>query len=105
MKNCLNQKFWGSFRMDFDKIKSLVYTEKSNSQLAIGKYHFFVCSSCEKPEIASIIKRAFGVEVISVNIINTPAKSKRFKGTEGNRPGYKKAIVSLKEGQSINYSS
>lgn len=91
--------------MDFDKIKSLVYTEKSNSQLANGKYHFNVCSSCDKSEIASIVKRAFGVDVEGVNIINTPGKTKRFKGTEGNKSGYKKAIVTLKEGQSINFSS
>jgi large subunit ribosomal protein L23 len=91
--------------MSYDKIKSLVYTEKSNKQLAEGKYHFQVCSSCNKSEIASLIKKAFGVEVEGVNIINTAGKTKRFKGTQGTRGAYKKAIVTLKEGQSINFSS
>ena len=90
---------------NYDKIKALVYTEKSNKQLAEGKYHFHVCSSCDKSEIASLIKKAFTVEVIAVNIINTMGKTKRFKGTQGTRGSYKKAIVTLKEGQSINFSS
>lgn len=91
--------------MSYDKIKALVYTEKSNKQLAEGKYHFRVCSSCTRSEVASLIKTSFGVEVEGVNIINTPEKTKRFKGTQGTRSGYKKAIVTLKEGQSINFSS
>lgn len=91
--------------MSYDKIKSLVYTEKSNKQLAEGKYHFQVCASCNKSEIASLIKRAFSVEVKSVNVLNTPGKTKRFKGTQGTKSAYKKAIITLKEGQSINFSS
>lgn len=91
--------------MSYDKIKALVYTEKSNKQLAEGKYHFQVCPSCNKSEIASLIKRSFGVEVEGVNIVNTPGKTKRFKGTEGTKGAYKKAIVTLKAGQSINFSS
>jgi large subunit ribosomal protein L23 len=43
--------------------------------------------------------------VTAVNIINTMGKTKRFKGTQGTRGSYKKAIVTLKEGQSINFSS
>lgn len=90
---------------NYDKIKGLVYTEKSNKQLADGKYHFQVDSSCNKDEVASLIKKAFGAEVEKVNIINTKPKTKRFKGVEGTRGSYKKAIVTLKEGQSINFGS
>ncbi len=89
--------------VNYDKIKKLVYTEKSNKQLAEGKYHFSVCSSCDKTEIASLIKKAFGVEVEKVNTINTPIKTKRFKGIEGTIGSYKKAIVTLKKGQTINF--
>ena len=91
--------------LNYDKIKGLVYTEKSNQQLANGKYHFKVDASCNKKEIASLIKKAFGVEVESVNVINTKPKSKRFKGVEGETTPYKKAIITLKEGQSINFGS
>ena len=87
--------------INYDKIKGLVYTEKSNKQLADGKYHFHVDSSCNKDEVASLVKKAFGAEVERVNIINTKPKTKRFKGVEGKRGSYKKAIVTLKEGDKI----
>lgn len=90
--------------LNYDKIKGLVYTEKSNKQSADRKYHFKVDSSCTKDEVASLVKKAFGAEVEKVNIINTKPKTKRFKGIEGSRGSYKKAIVTLKEGQSINFS-
>jgi large subunit ribosomal protein L23 len=91
--------------LNYDKIKGLVYTEKSNRQLVENKYHFEVDSSCDKKEIASLVKKIFGAEVEKVNIVNTHAKTKRFKGVEGKRKSYKKAIVTLKEGQSINFGS
>ncbi len=91
--------------LNYDKIKGLIYTEKSNKQLADGKYHFRVEANCNKDEIASLVKKAFGVEVTKVNIVNTKSKVKRFKGVEGTRGAYKKAIVTLKEGQSINFGS
>ena len=84
--------------LNYDKIKGLIYTEKSNKQLADGKYHFHVAPSCNKEEIASLVKKTFNVEVEKVNIINSKAKAKRFKGVEGKRSSYKKAIVTLKEG-------
>ena len=90
---------------NYDKIKGLVYTEKSNKQLSDGKYHFRVDKSCTKQEISSLIKKVFGVEVEQVNVINTKPKSKRFKGVEGKKGSFKKAIVTLKEGKSINFSS
>lgn len=91
--------------VNYDKIKGLIYTEKSNQQLANGKYHFQVDASCDKSEIASLIKKVFGVEVVKINIINTNAKTKVFKGVKGVRGSYKKAIITLKEGQSINFGS
>lgn len=91
--------------LNYDKIKGLIYTEKSNKQLVDRKYHFQVSASCDKDEIASLVKKAFGAEVAKVNIINTKSKVKRFKGVEGTRGSYKKAIVTLKEGQLINFGS
>ncbi len=90
---------------NYDKIRALVYTEKSNKQLVDGKYHFQVDSSCDKNEISSLIKKSFGVEVEKVNVINTKSKTKSFKGVKGVIGSYKKAIVTLKEGQSINFGS
>lgn len=89
--------------VNYDKIKDLIYTEKSNAQLAEGKYHFLVSSACTRSEVASLVKKTFNVEVEKVNIINTPVKTKRFKGVEGTLHPRKKAIVTLKKGQSINF--
>jgi large subunit ribosomal protein L23 len=92
--------------LSYDKIKALVYTEKSNKQLADNnKYSFEVDTSCNKSEIASMVKKFFGAEVIKVNIVNAISKSKRFKGIESKTKLCKKAIVTIKEGQSINFSS
>lgn len=91
--------------LGYDKIKGLVYTEKSNQQLESAKYHFKVDASCGKKEIASLIKNIFNVEVERVNVINVKPKTKRFKGIEGTRTSYKKAIITLKDGQSINFGS
>ncbi len=91
--------------LNYDKIKGLIYTEKSNKQLADGnKYCFEVDPSCNKKEIASLIKKIFNVEVIKVNIANLRAETTRFKGVSGQTKSRKKAIVTLKKGQSINFN-
>ena len=89
----------------YDKIKGLIYTEKSNKQLADGnKYTFEVDSSVDKKEIASLVKKFFNVEVIKVNIVNLRSEATKFKGVSGKTKARKKAIVTLKEGQSINFN-
>ncbi len=91
--------------LGYDKIKGLIYTEKSNKQLAdSNKYCFEVDLSCDKKEVASLIKKLFNVDVEKVNMANIRAKTKRFKGVVGTTKLRKKAIVTLKEGQSINFN-
>jgi len=90
--------------LNYDKIKGLVYTEKSNKQLADNnKYCFEVDVSCDKKEIASLIKKIFNVEVLKVNIANVRPDSRVFRGIKGKTKSRKKAIITLKEGQSINF--
>ena len=91
--------------MSYDSIKGLLYTEKSNKDLAEGKYHFKVDKSCNKSKLKNLIKSFFGVEVDKINISNVTGKTKRFKGITGQRNSYKKAIVTLKKGQSINFQN
>ena len=91
--------------INYDKIRGLVCTEKSSQQVDLRKYHFKIDYSCSKEYLSLIIKKAFGVDVKKINIINVKSKTKRFKGVEGKRSAYKKAIVSLKEGQIINFGS
>ena len=89
--------------VNYDKIKGLIYTEKSNKQIEQNKYCFKVISDCNKDEIKSSFKAIFGVDVIKVNISNVASKTKKFKGVMGKTASYKKAVVTIKEGQSINF--
>lgn len=64
---------------------------------------FRVASDATKPEIKAAVELLFKVEVKSVQVANVKGKVKRFKGTTGRRKGWKKAFVSLKPGQEINF--
>ena len=90
------------FLMNYDKISGLIYTEKSNKQIADNKYCFKVVRDCNKKEVKLLVKNVFNVDAEKINILNVNGKTKRFKGIIGNRKSYKKAIVTLKKGQSIN---
>ena len=51
------------------------------------------------------MKKLYSVTVKKVNIINTPEKTKRFKGVESKAGSYKKAVITLEKGQTINFGS
>ncbi|MFN7088354.1 MAG: 50S ribosomal protein L23 [Candidatus Paceibacteria bacterium] len=76
-------------------------TEKSGHLQAENKYVFIVNKKAKKPQIKSAIEAIYGVKVENVRIVNVPGKVKRLGRSEGFKPGYKKAIVALKEGQKI----
>lgn len=88
--------------LGYDKLKSLIYTEKSNKDLVLNKYSFEVDYACSKTEIKGLIEGIFSVKVKKLNIINVSGKVKRFKGRVGKRSCYKKALVTLEVGSSIN---
>jgi large subunit ribosomal protein L23 len=64
---------------------------------------FRVANDATKPEIKAAVELLFKVEVESVQVANVKGKLKRFKGAVGRRKGWKKAFVSLKPGQEINF--
>jgi large subunit ribosomal protein L23 len=64
---------------------------------------FRVASDATKPEIKAAVELLFKVQVETVQIANVKGKVKRFKGSVGRRKGWKKAFVSLKPGQEINF--
>ena len=64
---------------------------------------FRVASDAPKPEIKAAVELLFKVEVEGVQVANVKGKVKRFKGATGRRKGWKKAYVSLKPGQEINF--
>lgn len=89
----------------FNVLVKPVYSEKSTFMNGMSKYVFLVDSSADKGDVKDAVESIFDVQVVSVNMIWKKGKSKRFKGMQGKRPSRKKAIVSLKEGQSIELVS
>lgn len=78
-----------------------VISEKSMRLAAARQYVFIVPIAASKIEIAKSIAKLFKVDVINIRTITTPGKTKRFRGTTGRRVDIKKAIVTVKPGQSI----
>ncbi len=82
-------------------IKAPHVTEKATDLVKNNQYVFKVFPRANKTEVKKAIENIFGVDVISVRIINVPKKKRRLGKIEGFRTGYKKAIVKIKEGQKI----
>ena len=78
-----------------------VVTEKSACAAEKNVYTFKVAKSANKIEIKKAIEAAFGVKVEKVNTLNTEAKDKRVGKYTGKTKTYKKAIVTLKDGEKI----
>jgi large subunit ribosomal protein L23 len=78
-------------------------SEKSNRIQVDRQYVFRVRKDATKPEIAQAVKQRFNVEVDAVCVLNVKEKVKRFGNIQGRRQGWKKAYVTLKEGQVINF--
>ena len=88
----------------YNVIKKPIVTEKSTLLSETNKIVFLVDVNSNKIDIKKSIELIFGVSVTSVNTIKVKGKSKVFKGKIGKRSDYKKAIVCLPEGQSIDLS-
>jgi len=85
-------------------IKLPVITEKSTTlKSEANKVVFQVDIRAKKPEIKQAIEKLFGVTVLKVNTIKMKGKVKGFRGRQGKRPDWKKAIVTLKEGDKIEF--
>ena len=80
-----------------------VVSEKSYAQIEQNKYSFKVHKDAHKTQIRQAVEELFDVKVVGVNIVNVQAKPKRRGLFKGTRPGWKKAIVELREGDSIAF--
>lgn len=78
-------------------------TERTTQLMAEGKYVFVVAKAANKIEIAKAVSEIFKVKVAKVNTVNVIGKKKRMGRTQGKRPDYKKAIVKLAPGESIEF--
>ncbi|ADP72186.1 Ribosomal protein L25/L23 [Rhodomicrobium vannielii ATCC 17100] len=89
----------------YDVIRSPIITEKSTLVSENNQVVFKVAIDATKPDIKEAIERLFSVNVLAVNTLIRKGKVKRFKGVKGQQSDFKKAIVTLKEGQTIDITT
>ena len=89
----------------YDKILSPIVTEKTTSLTEQNKIVFKVPFKSNKSILKKSIEKIFKVNVVKVNIINKSSRIKVARGRKVKVPGYKKAIITLKKGQSIDLTT
>lgn len=89
----------------YDTLVRPVITEKSMLSSEAGKVVFRVPLEASKEAIKAAVEAIFSVKVVKVNTIRQLGKVKRFKGYLGQRSDYKKALVTLAEGQNIDVTT
>ena len=88
-----------------DSIRSPIITEKATVLSEQNKTVFKVHSKANKKSIKKNIEKLFKVNVVKINIINQKTKIKMKQGRKSYKNGYKKAIITLKKGQSIDLTT
>lgn len=86
----------------YNTIRAPHITEKATMGSQNSQVTFKVALDATKPQIKTAVEALFGVKVKSVNTLVQKGKTKRFRGIMGCRSDYKKAIVTLEEGQMID---
>jgi len=89
----------------FDVIKSPVITEKATLGSENNQVTFKVAIDASKPAIKAAVEALFDVKVKKVNTLRQQGKIKRFRGVKGQRAEYKKAMVTLAEGSTIDVTT
>ena len=89
----------------YDTLVRPVITEKSMLSSENGKVTFIVPLSASKDEVKTAVEAIFKVKVNKVNTVKQAGKVKRFRGYEGVRSDYKKAVITLADGQNIDVTA
>ena len=89
----------------YDKILSPLVTEKSTNLSEQNKIVFKVPSNANKKNLKTNIEKIFKVNIIKINIINKQSRVKLTRGKKVKISGFKKAIITLKKGQSIDLTT
>ena len=89
----------------YDKILSPLITEKSTNLSELNKIVFKVPANANKKNLKNNIEKIFKVNVTKINIINKQNRTKLSRGRKLKISGYKKAIITLKKGQSIDLTT
>jgi len=80
-----------------------VISEKSYDMIEHNRYTFEVAKTASKPQIADAVSEIFGVTVTNVNTMNVTGKPRRVRVAKGKTRDWKKAVVTLKEGDAIEF--
>ncbi len=86
-------------------LKHPLITEKTTDLTVLNKYIFVVGKDANKNEVKKAIKSLYGVTVLDVNMVKVPRKKRRRGRILGWRSGFKKAIVTIKEGDKIEITA
>ena len=89
----------------YDKILAPVVTEKSTNLSELNKITFKVPEGANKKNLKKNIEKIFKVNVTKINIINKQNRTKLTRGKKVKVSGFKKAIITLKKGQSIDLTT
>ena len=92
-----------AFEEGFRIFKSPHFTEKSAVLNEKSVYVFKIKPEANKIMVKDAVKKIYGMEAEKINIIKIPGKKKFIRGKWGKKPGYKKALVSLKKGEKIEF--
>jgi len=90
---------------NYDVILSPVITEKATKLTEVNQVVFRVTLDATKPAIAKAVEALFKVKVTAVNTVRIKGKPKAFRGKPYRRSDYKKAIVTLREGDQIDITT
>tara|TARA_Y100000588_G_scaffold38575_1_gene36987 strand:+ start:396 stop:689 length:294 start_codon:yes stop_codon:yes gene_type:complete len=88
---------------DYDVLLGPIVTEKATSLSEHGQIVFKVRMDATKIQIRRAVEHLFNVKVVKVNTVRVTGKTKLFRQTVGRRSSYKKAVVTLGEGENIDY--
>lgn len=97
-KTSLSKK---NMQIDTEIIKKPLLSDKTVGLINNNQYSFLVTKDSNKPEIKAAIEKLFNVKIKKVNTISQPIKQRRIGRFTGNRPRFKKAIVTLEANQKI----
>ncbi len=85
----------------YEVLRRPLITEKSTTLVEQNKYAFEVARDANKPQIKDAVEKAFKVKVASVNVMHVPGKMRRAGRQRGMTSSWKKAVVTLEEGNKI----
>lgn len=89
----------------YDVIRRPLVTEKSSTMQGMcNQFRFEVASAANKAEVKKAIETLFSVKVVKVNMLNVPSKARRMFGRPGETRPWKKAVVTLRQGDTIDVS-